>query len=101
MNKSIKTGKSQAASSYRSALKPAKKRAIKSATKSNESRATKTVALHSQWSDPDGFYEALLDAHEGLSLDASTALNARLILILANQIADQALLVQCLELAKA
>lgn len=59
-----------------------------------------TPALHNQLSDPDGFYEALLDAHEGLSHDASAALNARLILVLANQIGDQALLVQCLALAK-
>jgi Protein of unknown function (DUF2783) len=58
------------------------------------------VALHNQLSDPDGFYEALLDAHEGLSMEASAELNARLILILANQIGDQALLAQCLALAK-
>ncbi|TAG28141.1 MAG: DUF2783 domain-containing protein [Burkholderiales bacterium] len=58
-------------------------------------------ARHNQLSDPDGFYEALLDAHEGLSADASVALNARLILILANQIGDQRLLAECLALAKA
>lgn len=58
------------------------------------------IALDNQWSDPDGFYEALLDAHEGLSFDESVALNARLILILANQIGDQALLAECLALAK-
>lgn len=59
-----------------------------------------TPALHNQLSDPDGFYEALLDAHEGLGYESSVALNARLILILANQIGDHALLVQCLALAK-
>jgi Protein of unknown function (DUF2783) len=57
-------------------------------------------ALHNQLSDPDGFYEALLDAHQGLSPEASVALNARLILLLANQIGDQALLAQCLRLAQ-
>jgi hypothetical protein len=57
-------------------------------------------ALNNQMSDPDGFYEALLDAHEGLSMDESAALNARLILILANQVGDQALLEKCLALAK-
>ncbi len=61
----------------------------------------KAPALHNQLSDPDGFYEAMLDAHEGLSEDASVALNARLILILANQIGDQPLLLECLALAKA
>jgi hypothetical protein len=33
--------------------------------------------------DPDGFYAELIAAHEGLSDDGSTALNARLVLILA------------------
>jgi hypothetical protein len=35
---------------------------------------------------PDDFYEALLDAHQGLSLAQSHALNARLVLLLANEI---------------
>ncbi len=64
-------------------------------------QSNKVPALHNQLSDPDGFYEAMLDAHEGLSDDASVALNARLILILANQIGDQAMLIECLALAKA
>jgi hypothetical protein len=35
---------------------------------------------------PDDFYEALIDAHRDLSTDASHALNARLVLLLANHI---------------
>jgi Protein of unknown function (DUF2783) len=35
---------------------------------------------------PDDFYEALLDAHQGLSLEQSHALNARLVLLLANEV---------------
>ena len=35
---------------------------------------------------PDDFYEALLDAHDGLSEAQSQDLNARLVLLLANQI---------------
>lgn len=35
---------------------------------------------------PDDFYEALLDAHQGLTLEQSHALNARLLLILANEV---------------
>lgn len=50
--------------------------------------------------DPDGFYAALLDAHEGLSDDASTALNARLILLLANHIGDMTTLTEALAAAK-
>ena len=36
----------------------------------------------------DDFYEALLEAHKGLSFKDSAALNARLVLILANQVGD-------------
>jgi DUF1009 family protein len=35
---------------------------------------------------PDDFYEALLDAHQGLTTAQSHDLNARLVLLLANQI---------------
>jgi len=42
--------------------------------------------------DQDAFYAELIDAHAGLSEDESAALNARLILILANQIGDRAVL---------
>ena len=38
--------------------------------------------------DADDFYEALLDAHQGLSTEQSALLNARLILLLANQVGD-------------
>ncbi|MEO0361725.1 MAG: DUF2783 domain-containing protein, partial [Pseudomonadota bacterium] len=38
--------------------------------------------------DPDGAYAALLAAHRGLSDAESHALNARLVLILANHIGD-------------
>ena len=37
---------------------------------------------------PDDFYQALIDAHAGLSEEQSAALNARLILLLANQVGD-------------
>lgn len=50
--------------------------------------------------DPDGFYADLITLHEGLEEDASHALNARLVLILANHIGDQKVLVEALELAK-
>jgi hypothetical protein len=51
--------------------------------------------------DPDGFYASLLAAHKGLTPDESHALNARLILILANHIGDRATLDQALTLARA
>ena len=37
---------------------------------------------------PDDFYQALIEAHAGLSEPESAALNARLILLLANQVGD-------------
>lgn len=49
----------------------------------------------------DDFYEALIDAHRDLSLEASQALNARLVLILANQVGSADVLKQALALARA
>ena len=37
---------------------------------------------------PDDFYEALIDAHRGLTDEQSELLNARLILLLANHLGD-------------
>ena len=56
------------------------------------------TALHLQ--DADGFYEQLLDAHQGLSKDESELLNARLILLLANQVGDAQVLKECIEAAR-
>ena len=50
--------------------------------------------------DPDRFYELFLDAHRGLSADASAALNARLILLLANQVGDDRVLAECVAAAR-
>ncbi len=50
--------------------------------------------------DADGFYEQLLDAHVGLNPDESALLNARLILLLANQIGDAQVLAQCIAAAR-
>ncbi|MEP6020008.1 MAG: DUF2783 domain-containing protein [Paracoccaceae bacterium] len=50
--------------------------------------------------DPDGFYDELLGAHDGLSKEDSEALNARLILILANHIGDRDVLRAALKAAR-
>ncbi|WP_169569383.1 DUF2783 domain-containing protein [Sneathiella limimaris] len=50
--------------------------------------------------DPDGFYESLLRLHEGLEETESHALNARLVLILANHIGDRQVLNEAMKLAK-
>jgi hypothetical protein len=48
----------------------------------------------------DTFYARLLEAHRGLSEAESHALNARLVLILANHVGDLEALTQALALAR-
>jgi hypothetical protein len=50
---------------------------------------------------PDEFYQALLDAHAGLTDAQSAALNARLILLLANQVGELETLRAAIAAAKA
>lgn len=50
--------------------------------------------------DVDGFYEQLLDAHVGLTREQSELLNARLILLLANQVGDARVLADCVAAAR-
>ena len=48
----------------------------------------------------DEFYAELIRAHDGLSDHESAALNARLILVLANQIGDREVLREAIEISK-
>ena len=57
------------------------------------------LILEPNIADADGFYDALLAAHEGLTKVESDALNARLILILCNHVGDGEVLRQALEAA--
>jgi hypothetical protein len=50
--------------------------------------------------DPDSFYEAWIAAHEGLSEAESSDLDARLVLLLANQIGDMKVLLDCIAAAR-
>ena len=61
-------------------------------------RTIMTTDLNLQ--DADGFYEQLMNAHEGLSAEQSEQLNMRLILLLANQVGDASVLRDCIESAK-
>lgn len=56
--------------------------------------------LNPNLDDPDGFYEALVQTHEGLTAEESAALNARLILILANQVGRLDVLKEALKVAQ-
>ena len=49
---------------------------------------------------PDDFYEALIDAHRGLDAAQSQALNARLVLLLANHVGSLQVLREALEAAR-
>ncbi len=60
-----------------------------------------TLKLTANLATPDDTYAMLLTAHEGLSKAQSDALNARLILILANHIGEAEILKQALTQAKA
>ena len=51
--------------------------------------------------DPDGLYAALIEAHADLTETESAALNARLVLLLANHIGDAAVLTEALVIGRA
>ena len=50
--------------------------------------------------DPDGFFAALVEAHRGLDDAASRRLDARLVILLANHVGDEAVLREALALAR-
>lgn len=51
--------------------------------------------------DHDGQYAAIIEAHSDLSHDDSVALNARLVLLLANHIGDSNVLQEAIATARA
>lgn len=60
-----------------------------------------TALIHApNLADHDGFYAELLAAHKGLSDAQSQALNAQLVMILANHIGDRQVLSEALVLAR-
>ncbi|WP_186418837.1 DUF2783 domain-containing protein [Bosea sp. CS1GBMeth4] len=58
------------------------------------------LARESRFADPDAAFRLLAQAHRDLGERESAALNARLVLILANQIGDEALLREAVALAR-
>jgi hypothetical protein len=51
-----------------------------------QATAAQQLTTASNIDAPDDFYEALIEAHQGLSTHESHAFNARLLLVLANHI---------------
>ena len=58
------------------------------------------LLTESRLPDPDRAYRMLIDAHRGLSDEASAELNSRLVLILANHAGDDEVLAEAIALAK-
>lgn len=50
-------------------------------------------------SDPDGFYEYLVNSQRNMSDEEANAMNARLVLILSNQLGDLQVLEQAIDFA--
>ena len=61
---------------------------------------TTQTTMQLNFEDADAFYENLLDAHQGLSREQSESLNARLVLVLANQVGNMQALLACLKVAQ-
>ena len=51
-------------------------------------------------SDADAIYNAIIEAHRGLSEADSAALNARLVLLLANHIGDAGVIREAIDIAR-
>jgi hypothetical protein len=59
------------------------------------------LVTQSQFANPDAAFVALIEARRGLSGEQAAALDARLVLILANHIGDLDVLQEAIEVAKA
>jgi len=59
-----------------------------------------TLDLSPRLTDPDALFAALVEAHEGLDDEASRRLDAQLVLLLANHIGDQEVVLDAIRIAK-
>jgi hypothetical protein len=59
-----------------------------------------TLRTEANISDPDAFYSELIELHRGLTEEQSRLANAKLILLLANQVGDMAVLRQAIAIAR-
>ena len=57
------------------------------------------LSTSSNFANPDAAYRMIVEAHRGLSDDDSAALDAALVLLLANHICDLSVLTEALEQA--
>ncbi|RED38830.1 uncharacterized protein DUF2783 [Rhodopseudomonas thermotolerans] len=61
---------------------------------------TAVLSTKSNFADPDAAYRLIVETHRGLSDEQSAALDAALVLILANHVGDLGLLREAAALAK-
>ncbi|MCA3633605.1 MAG: DUF2783 domain-containing protein [Methylobacterium sp.] len=59
------------------------------------------LVTENRFADPDRAFRRLIEARRGLSPEAAAALDARLVLLLANHIGDDRVLEQAINAAKA
>ncbi len=59
-----------------------------------------TIDLSPRLPDPDALFAALVAAHEGLDEAASRLLDAQLVLLLANHIGDQQVVLDAIRIAR-
>jgi len=59
------------------------------------------LVTENRFGDPDRAFRRLIEARRGLSPEAAAALDARLVLLLANHIGDDRVLEQAIHAAKA
>lgn len=62
---------------------------------------SETLVTQSRFADPDRAFRLLIEARRGLSVEAAAALDARLVLLLANHIGDEAVLREAIAAAGA
>jgi len=58
---------------------------------------SETLHTEPRIDDPDDFYARLITLHADLSVEQSQTLNSKLVLLMANQIGDRAILDQILD----
>jgi Protein of unknown function (DUF2783) len=58
------------------------------------------LITENRFADPDAAFRLIVEAHRGLTEDQSKALNAKLVLLLANHVGDIGVLKEALDIAK-
>lgn len=61
---------------------------------------SKTLVTETRFPNPDAAFQAIVDAHRGLSEEESADINTRLVLLLANHIGDLEVLEEAIAMAK-